>query len=52
MLLEQYQLEIQVKNKYLAMEVDFCQEYISVSKYPFSASNAIGKIINSYEDFW
>lgn len=34
------------------MEVDFCDEYISVSKYPLSASNAIGKIINAYEDAW
>ena len=35
-----------------AMEVDYCDEYISVSKYPLSASNAIGKIINAYEDAW
>lgn len=36
----------------LAMEVDYCDEYISVSKYPLSASNAIGKILNAYEDAW
>lgn len=35
-----------------AMEVDYCDDYISVSKYPLSASNAIGKIINAFEDHW
>ena len=34
------------------MEVDYCDEYISVSKYPLSASNAIGKRLNAYEDAW
>jgi rRNA pseudouridine-1189 N-methylase Emg1 (Nep1/Mra1 family) len=34
------------------MEVDYIDDSISVSKYPLSASVALSKIINAFEDVW
>jgi rRNA pseudouridine-1189 N-methylase Emg1 (Nep1/Mra1 family) len=40
------------KYNFLAMEVDYIDDSICVSKYPLSASVALGRIINAFEDLW
>ena len=33
-------------------DVDWIEEFVSLSQYPLSASYAIGRLLNAYEDHW
>jgi len=35
-----------------ALECDYLDETIAISRYGLSAANCLSKIINAYEDYW
>jgi Uncharacterized conserved protein len=37
---------------FLAMEADYIDDSICISRYGLSAANCISKIVNAFEDHW